>query len=402
MPRIGNGLLFAVVAAGVIIGSSASSTMAGAEVDSPTIQTVTKLTSRAVREYEDLNFDGARKTLETALKEGTRAGSSADPKMADVHVLLGVVILAQPGHPHDEAVAEFRQALKLRPSIALSTEVANPDIQQVFDEAKSLETAGGAAASNEKPAASDDSAGTRAEPTGARRPEQKAETAPKQDDAEGGGAGEEAADVAEAGEEEDAAGDVRRWYVGVGLGSGLGWTSGAGEVTDTNVSSGFRPSSMAHVLPEVGYFVRRDVLLSLQLRVQFISGATSERDPSMSMCGSDHVCSPTKGATAVFARAVWFLRDATMFRPFVSAAVGVGQVRHVVSVPGAAACGDDAAHPVACVDTVAAGPVFLGPGGGVTINLLPAFALVLGANSLIGFPRFTAHVDLDVGAAVAF
>src|SRR5207253_2656944 len=137
----------------------------------------------------------------------------------------------------------------------------------------------------------------------------------------------------------------RSWFIGIAAGSGVGWASGNGEVTDARVQSGFHTAAVAHLLPEVGYFLRPNLLLSAQLRVQFVSGATSEPDPSMTMCGSDHVCSASKGATAVFAKAAWFLGEGKTFRPYLAGMLGVGQIRHVVSVPGVATCGSDSAHP---------------------------------------------------------
>src|SRR6185369_8226964 len=164
------------------------------------------------------------------------------------------------------------------------------------------------------------------------------------------------------------------WLIGLSVGGGFGWTSGTGEVTNSKVESGFQPASLAHVLPEVGYFVRPDLLLSLQLRVQFIAGATAERDPTKTICGSDNLCSPGGGATAVLARAAWFLGGSTV-RPYLSVAAGGGQIRHVAPVPGRADCGTDRSKPMPCMDTVDSGPVFVGPGGGLTVSVTRGLVL---------------------------
>ena len=55
-----------------------------------------------------------------------------------------------------------------------------------------------------------------------------------------------------------------------------------------------------------------------------------------------------------------------------------------------------------CIDTVPSGPVIVGAGAGVLYNLTPAFALTLGTNALLGFTKFTFHVDLNAGVAVLF
>src|SRR6185295_11550293 len=129
--------------------------------------------------------------------------------------------------------------------------------------------------------------------------------------------------------------------------------------------------------PEVGYFLRPNLALSLQGRFQLISGTTPERSPKGTDCGGDGLCTPSKGATAVFAKATFFFGSGAL-RPFVAATLGVGQIRHVVSLPAHNDCGADPAHPVGCVDTAAAGPIFFGPGGGVMIDIAPHFALALG------------------------
>jgi len=378
---------------------------ARADGDAACVEAVPLLNKKAVAAYQDLDFEGARQTLQAELEKCGQVASTPRRALAQTHLLLGMVSLVQSGTRHEEALSEFGKALEIEPTVTLSTRLANPEIQGVFDEAKRL-------ASVAVPAQERDHS---RDATADRRAETRRQAFPGASSIDGGptttaGAphakedGRRAADDGDIAE--SAGGDSRddvagpSFYLGLGLGSGIGWTSGSGEVTDASVPSGFRPSSLGHVVPEFGYFLAPNVLLSLQLRVQFISGATSERDPNLVMCGSDHLCSPSKGATAVFARAAWFARSASKVRPYVSAMVGAGQVRHLVAIPRANSCGDDPNHPVECVDTVLAGPVFLGPGMGVAMNLAPNFALVLGANSLLGFPRFTFHVDLDVGVAL--
>ncbi len=56
--------------------------------------------------------------------------------------------------------------------------------------------------------------------------------------------------------------------------------------------------------------------------------------------------------------------------------------------------------PSQCVDTAAAGPVLLGPGGGFMYELGRHFALTLGASALVGVSAFTFHLDVGGGIAV--
>jgi hypothetical protein len=341
---------------------------------------VTELNRKALEAYDNLNFDDAKAALKEALALCDRNGLGSDPVRAQTYLNLAVVMLAADAQHRDVAVANFRRAIQIQADIRLPERVANPEVQQAFAEAQAAVRATQATH-------------TPAPATGtveARRP--PARRAPAAHE------GDEDADV-EASAEETEGGEHARWFIGFGVGSGIGWASGTGEVSDVHVPSGFEPSSVIHLAPEIGYFVRPDLLLSLQGRIQFISGATAERDPGGTACGSDHVCSPSHGATALFAKATLFFAPSG-FRPYVSGALGVGQIRHVVSLPDRNNCGTDAAHPVACVDTAAAGPVLLGPGGGFMYELGRHFALTLGASALVGVSAFTFHLDVGGGIAV--
>jgi len=193
------------------------------------------------------------------------------------------------------------------------------------------------------------------------------------------------------------------WYLGLGVGSGFGYTTGYGEVNNNDKINppGFAPSSLGHIAPEIGYFVNRDFLLSLQLRFQYVSGATSYYAPTNTtppVCG-DNVCTPAWYALAGFARANFLFGEGD-FRPYITGTLGLGQIRHVAEFASITNCGPNRSS--TCTDTVAAGPVFLGGGGGLLYNLTPSFGLTLGANLLVGFTTFTFHVDINAGIAAMF
>jgi Tfp pilus assembly protein PilF len=191
------------------------------------------------------------------------------------------------------------------------------------------------------------------------------------------------------------------WYLGLEVGSGFGSVTGNGDINNQDkVSSGFGRSSLGHALPEIGTFVTPGTILSLQFRWQFVSGATSVRDTSNTMCGANHVCDPATGALAAFARMTWLFGEG-VFVPYLSAAVGAGQIRHLATFPGAISCGGDPAHPVKCVDTVTAGPILIGPGVGLLLRATPNFGVILGVNTLVGLPQYTLHFDFNAGIALA-
>jgi hypothetical protein len=115
------------------------------------------------------------------------------------------------------------------------------------------------------------------------------------------------------------------------------------------------------------------------------------------------VCHTANYAFAAFAKATWRFGENTKFHPFFSLAAGGGRIRHVVSFrrnPAAQMCGPN--HNETCVDTIGAGPVLLGPGGGLMYDIGDRLAAVVQVNSVLAFPEFTVHVDGNIGVAFAF
>jgi hypothetical protein len=168
--------------------------------------------------------------------------------------------------------------------------------------------------------------------------------------------------------------------------------------------AGFAPSKLLHFSPEVGYFLAPDLLLSVQLRFQLISGANEFHSTDPTECG-DGVCSPGTYAFAGLAKISYLFGEGD-FRTFVSGIGGLGTIRHVAEFQSQQNCGTPPAGSTTgkqtCIDTVPSGPVFVGAGAGVLYNLSPAFALTLGTNALLGFTKFTFHIDLNLGVAVLF
>ena len=393
--RLGAYIAIAMAVAMVLLIGASS---ARAQPEPPAVAQVLELNRKALNDYDNLNFDEARADLKEALALCDRNGLGNHPVRARTYVNLGVVLLAADAAHPEIALAHFRRAFQIQSDVQLPTRVANPEVAQAFAQAKRESAdgthAGAAAVPEEVP--------TGPTPPAAARDAQGGSQPARQADATRAppAAGNTAATVEEEEEEEEEADQVGpRWLFAMGVGSGFGWVSGNGEVNSDQAVSGLQPSSVVHLSPEIGYFVRPNLALSLQGRFQLISGTTPERSPSGTGCGGDGVCTPSKGASAIFAKATYFFGSGTL-RPFVIGALGFGQIRHVVSLDAHHDCGADPAHPVTCVDTAASGPVFFGPGGGVMIDLASHFALTLGASALLGVSAFTAHVDLTGGLVV--
>jgi hypothetical protein len=186
-----------------------------------------------------------------------------------------------------------------------------------------------------------------------------------------------------------------KWFASLQIGSGAGYTSGTAEL---NLSGPSVPGTLSgaligQVVPEVGYWISPDLLLSGQARIQKVSGPTEYVDPS------GHTYTDAGWAFALFARATWLFGSGD-FRPFVAAGLGGGQIRHVVTFSNLNDCG--ASRNQACVDTVVAGPALGEAGGGFFYRLNSTVSLVLSSNLELAAPKFTANVDLDGGVAFNF
>jgi hypothetical protein len=453
----------------VAVTGVARGALAEAENDEA-VARISKLNKKAVNEYDNLNFEEARKILKEALDLCRQHGLDKHPVAARTYVNLGVVTLTGLKQ-RDAAVKLFRKALEIQPDVKLSKSLANPEIQEAFDEAASASTP---KTSAPPPAATGTSNAallthepvTRAsqgrtvpialtveaslsadkvtlfyrpggevdfleQPMTEATPGNYAAEIPVS--ATAGGTveyylqadkgGQPAASVGSKAsplvvalapsaavaaprprrekipttDREAAHSSASRLYFGVRIGSGLGWTSGTGEVNSVHRVSpaGFAPAQLGHVAPELGYFVRPGLLLSLQGRIQLVTGVTS--DPA---CASG-CSSPPTTALAAFAKVTWLFGEGEKLRPYFSLAAGGGTIRHVTDFPSfPAECG--AAKNATCVESVRAGAVLLGPGAGIDYALSPRFGLLAGVDSQVGFPKFTFNLDLDLGVALRF
>lgn len=196
-------------------------------------------------------------------------------------------------------------------------------------------------------------------------------------------------------DEEDEPLPARRFYVAVLAGSGAGWATGNGDTNaDTRLSpSRFALAQLGQLAPELGVWVAPRLMISVQGRFQAVLGTTDVHADGRVYHGATY-------AAAAFAKATWFSGASARLHPFFSFALGGGQIRHVVTFKELAACGPSGGE--TCVDTISAGPIAVGPGGGVMADLNAAFAVVLQVNTQLTFPAFTFNVDGNVGAAVRF
>jgi hypothetical protein len=438
---------------------------------------VAKLNKKAVDEYENLNFDESRKLLQNALDLCAQSGLDKHDVTARTYVHLGVVMFAGFKQKAD-AIKFFRRALAIQPDIKLDKSLANPEVQEVFDQAvtEQKNEAGGSAGGGETSSAPGVAATDAILHTPVIRATQgkpiaiKATIAPelgatkvilsfttegsedfgeremKQDPVvEGNWVGEipaSATSGASVGYYIEAQNDAEKtlatkgsdrtpiriklvgpggapvaakkkvapkdtesssWALGLGLGSGVGYATGKGEVNAFHQlkPAGFAAAQLLHIAPEVGYFLSPDLLLSVQLRIQIVTGGTPYYDGpnGTSQCGTSGVCNPASYAFAGLARLLWFLSDAD-FRPYLGGVAGLGQIRHVATFKSITNCGEQGT--ATCVDTVASGPVLFGGAAGFFYEVASGFSLTLGTNLLLGVPHFTFNIDFNGGVALEF
>jgi tetratricopeptide (TPR) repeat protein len=209
------------------------------------------------------------------------------------------------------------------------------------------------------------------------------------------------------GEEEEGGegGEGASYWFALAIGGGGGYHSGTPEANPRNdnrvalKSSGLSMAWALQISPEVGYFISDSLLLSLQGRFQIVTGGTqisgNAVTSSKNACKGG-VCHPASYALAGLAKATWFLGEPGKITPFVSMALGAGQIRHAVNdgSKDLSAC-----PPTGCKDTVAGGPVFFGPGAGLTMALSDSFLIVASTNALVGVPNMMFNFDVNVGLA---
>ncbi len=334
------------------------------------------LNKQALEAFDGLNFDQAKSLLEQALTKGDLGGLDHDPAYARAHLYMGMLLIAG-FQQRDDAIEHFKTALKITPDIAAPAGLFNPEVQAAFDEAKQqVESERAAARKAARPRHP-------AHPIAKAQPKEKEEK--------------ESAD--------------QGFFVSLGLGTGAGIGRGKldtntdvakGGTGDNSWSGGLAPSRLGHITLGAGYLLSRDLMLSLEGRLQIITG-TTQVTGSTKCPGS---CSPPSTAFAVMAKATYFLMPGPL-RPFVQGGIGGGAIREVVKLTVTPAAGDPSAtthcgasgtEPT-CVDTVTGGPLLLAAGGGVAYDVGPV-DLLAGLTANIGVPNFMHNVDLTLGVGM--
>jgi hypothetical protein len=184
----------------------------------------------------------------------------------------------------------------------------------------------------------------------------------------------------------------RRWWIGLGVGSGFGYARASGlearpELAST-YGSGGAWAGLGHLAPEIGYQFNPDLAISLEGRDQYIP-----QDRHFSSYAAT-------GAHAVLLRLIMYTKQ-QRGRFYGSIAAGGGEGFRLIAYPARGLPGHDATDQN-FKDTIRGGPVLAGVGGGYLYEISKGFSYVVEINALTGFPKFAADVDLNMGFQVNF
>ena len=122
------GFGFWVAAICLVLGGTA---FAQQDVD----KQVQRMNKRAMADYDNLEFDLARKTLFDAVSLLRQAGIDETPTAAKTYVNLGIVYVAG-FKDRNRGLQQFVQALRIDPTLILDPAVASPELEEVWAAAR--------------------------------------------------------------------------------------------------------------------------------------------------------------------------------------------------------------------------------------------------------------------------
>jgi hypothetical protein len=373
-------------------------TAAAAPSEAQAVEKVTQLNRKALDAYAKQDWETARALLKEALELCASAGLDKHAIRARTHIHFGAVAITG-FHQREVGLKQFRKALEVQPDIKLTKTIATPELQDAFEEAVLAggggggdKTAGGDKTGGEgdKTAQGGDEPGVDAGEEGA-TPKPPKRPPPKRP-----GADEE--------EKDEYKGQKGVFFIAVTGGSGLGLIKGAGELDPAAHkldAPGFALAQTAQVSPEVGFFISPDLLISAQIRIQYVGGLNGKAPrpvPGVQYpCGTDNFCTPGNGAVAGFAKLTMLLGDGPMHFT-IGGQIGGGNIRHALEFPEDKTCMSGAGGATqSCVDTLAGGPFLIGPTAGLFYELGSAADFVLAVNTALGVPHFTFNFDFAAG-----
>jgi hypothetical protein len=362
-----------------------------AAIDEATaVNKVTNLNRKALEAYSKQDYDTAKALLKEALELCASAGLDKHAIRARTHIHFGVVAIV--GFKQREVgLKQFRKALEVQPDIKLTKQLVTPDLQDAFEEAVLQGEGGGVTAAGggggdeggggDGGGATDDEGGPRRPPTVTRKPPPRKKPGD---------------------EEEEGEGQKGLFFFGLTAGSAFGLIKGEGELDPAAHkldAAGFAMPSGAQAMPEVGVFVAKALLVSVQLRLHYTAQLNGKPPRIPNTCGDDNFCSPGSGSTTVFGKVTYLLGEAP-FHFTIGGQLGYGNLRHALNFPADGTCRTapgPTGMPQTCVDSLGSGPLFLGPTVGILYEIGDTVDLIAAVNTALGMPKFVFNFDFAVG-----
>jgi hypothetical protein len=312
--------------------------------ENATLDTMVSMNRSALAALEAGKAEAARDELLEAIVLGKQKGLATHQMTARSYLHLGAVYLAGLKDP-TKARRQLILALRIRPDMQITPQLDSPELRALFEEAKAEAT----------------------------EPEAPPPPPPV-----------EPAAVATV--EAPPPPRTRRFWVAVSAGSGIGaHPPRTLEFRDDfSRSTGLAAAALFQLAPEVGYWIREGVGVSMQYRLQLVPHSGSTEDRADGREGAAH---------AVLIRGQKRLRDVGPAQLWGTAAVGVGSAFRLRVSAGRELPGSD---------TVDGGPIALGPGAALLYPLGDRLSLTAEARALLGLWRAALLAELSVGAAYGF
>jgi hypothetical protein len=196
-------------------------------------------------------------------------------------------------------------------------------------------------------------------------------------------------------------GGKRKWWIGIGAGSGFGYAKGQGleavnrspDMMFNKLASEFVPggawAGLLHLAPELGYQISPNVAISVEGRFQYIPQPAQY----------SHFAA--NGAISGLLKVMRYSKQARI-RFFGTGIAGGGEGFRFTVHPV-----DPAIHPELSKvqdfkDTVRGGPIIAGAGVGMYYEASKRAAIVVEAHGLAGFPIFSFVADVNLALQINF
>jgi hypothetical protein len=193
----------------------------------------------------------------------------------------------------------------------------------------------------------------------------------------------------------------RKWWIGIGAGSGFGYAKGQGleavnrssdpayHALASEFQAGGAWAGLLHIAPEFGYQISPNVSVSIEGRFQYIPQPAK------------YARFASRGAISGLLKVTRYSKQAQI-RFFGSGIVGGGEGFRFTVYPVDPVLHPELSNVQDFKDTVRGGPIIAGAGVGMYYEATKRASIVLEAHGLAGFPVFSFVADANVALQINF